>query len=196
MRKIIKKRDTIVFSERQLKLIAATKSIPAENRIIIEMLSRTSVFSSSIQPIPRDVNDPLYASAILQFNNFYSSVLKFIKQIEGVTIVNKSESQSWGSVSRYVRFTIDDELTGEVVPFMLELRTSDHLLPEDWEEFSESRLQGIIDEYEKRTGNHLTAFPFEFIVNHHRFDSYNRALEAVRETILDKIDEVSELSDL
>ena len=185
----------ILTAEAQAKIRA--NRVPNERKIIVIMGDMFVTAESIIPRIPRDKSDPMYAIAATEFSKFYNTVLKFIKSIPQITVFSEENSTYSGSVSQYVRFTIDDPNTGSPVHYMFELRTSDHILPEDWMEFSYMRLMGIIDEYESNTGDHLDPVPYDFIVGYKDDGeathlSYDEALKEVEDLIRGIVSEYTE----
>jgi len=176
----------ILTAEEQERIRASR--VPDERRIIVIMGDITVTAESSIPKIPRDKNDSMYAVAAREFFNFYSSVVKIMNTIPEITIVRKGNSSSPGSVSQYIRFTIEDPVTGSPVHYMFELRVSDHVLPEDWEQTSFDILMEIIEEYEAETGDHLEPKQYDFVVGYDKDNipthvSYDEALREVEEKL-------------
>jgi len=178
-----------IISKEEMEQAYKKYHVPNERKIIVVMKDISVMAESSIPKIPRDENDPKYIEAERQFLLFYAGVLKFINTIPEITIFDKGSSDSRGSITQYLRFTIDDPVTGSPVHYMFELRTSDHLLPEDWAVFSLLKLKEIIDRYEKETGDELVPIPLDFIVNDETHNSYDEALQEVKNLITDIVKE-------
>jgi hypothetical protein len=180
------KRLVRVFSESEIEK-AESFIVPEDRRIIVE-LTCDSITGSTIPKIPQDEADPNYPEAERQFQLFYASVLKFLRTISEITIVDRGTSQTSGSVSVYLRFTIDDPQTGSPVHYLFELRISDHLLPEDWVVFSLSKLREAVKRYEASTGDYLEPAQFDFHVGYlpngeATHGSYEDALKNVQNII-------------
>ena len=97
------------------------------------------------------------------------------------------QSKVPASVSRYLRYAVDNPDTGMKVNYMFEIQLSDHDLPEELEFESLVFLQDVIDRYEDETGEKLEPYPFRFIVNNETHNSYPEALEIVKGLLVDMV---------
>ena len=153
-----------------------------QNTITVTIVDKSTT-ASSIPVIPRDENDPKYLEAARLFFEFYDNVLKFLKSMDNVKVEEKGSSEFDASVSRYIRFTITNPITGNLVNYLFELRISNHLLPENWEAHSFQKLQNSIDNYYRKNKEQLEPYSFDFVVNNTTYNSYEVALEDVKQQL-------------
>jgi len=200
MKKLIR-----IYSEQDIER-AKSRIVPEERMIVVEMKDRnilcttTESGEESIIPrIPKDDTPLDYIGAFKQFLFFYNKVKRYINNQEGMKVLpNEGLSHVKGSVSRYLRFTVDDENTGSVIYFMFELRVSDHILPEHLKEDSLDLLVSEISKYESEYGDSLEPVQFDFVVGFVRnkqtgieyatHTSYTQAFKDVKVKILEIVE--------
>jgi len=124
-----------ILSAEDMERIRANR-IPEERRIMV-----TVTCNSITGPtIPRDENDSTLSEVTRQFEQFYDSVLKFIKSISKITIVEKGTGHGFGCASMRIHFTLEKEFVKGTVLYLFELETSDYQLSEDWIEHAGDRF--------------------------------------------------------
>lgn len=162
------------------KIAAAQAEADAlKDRTIIVRMVDHSVTGSTILPIPQDEDSPEFQAAQMQFAQFYHSVLKYMKSVGEIEIQHRGSSSSHASISAYIRFTVEEKVTGSVLQCMFELQVSNHLLPSIYDIFSLDQLMYQIKEHESKTCDVLEPQHNRFIVNENTDESYDDALGRV-----------------
>jgi len=164
--------------------------IALENQTLTVTLSCDHKEESSKSQIPYHNNDPVYIYIANLYEQFYSDVFTFMRNIAEINIFEKGMGHNWVDdiVTMHLSFTLKDKGTSSSDIYEFESCISDHILPEDLEDEIEKKLLKIKDNDKGKTDVLPEPVPINYHINYPPIetiteDSYEAALEDVKSII-------------